>query len=103
MAAQIHVGDTGTVFTLIVRDTRGLVPLANYPTRQMIFVKPNNTIVTKTATLTTDGTDGKMQYVTADGDLDATGLWKLQGYVAINSDNHWHTDVVTFQVVANIN
>lgn len=68
---------------------------------QIILENPSEVSVTKTAVLVTDGSDGKMQYVTVDGDLDEVGTWNYHGYVVIGSGK-WYTTVKTFEVRANL-
>lgn len=98
---EIHVNDIGTEFLVTVKDGDEIVDISTADTLQLIFTKPTGTKVTQTATLYTDGTDGKMKYISEDGDLDVAGWWKLQGFISI-SDSEWHTNVVTFQVHRNL-
>ena len=63
--------------------------------------KPSGTISTKTATFVSDGTDGKIHYTTVAGDLDETGMWKIQARVSnVTSDKR--TDIGTFTVGENL-
>ncbi len=62
--------------TISVRDISGQTALSIYAEPKIASAK------TFTAALTTDGTDGKMQYTTtASSDLDESGEWKIQGLV----------------------
>lgn len=59
--------------------------IAGAQTRQILFRKPGESaIITKTAVLSGDGSDGKMQYVVESGFLDATIWWEVEGYVEID-------------------
>lgn len=103
MAAEIHVGDAGTAFRVTVKDEDGVVvDISAATTKQIWLRKPDGTtVLEKSASLYTDGTDGVMQYSTVTTDLDTAGNWKLQGYVVIGS-SVIHTDIHTFKVWANL-
>lgn len=83
-----HVGDVGAVFVVQVtewdEDTQAFVAvnISGATTLTIYLTKPNGTVLTKTASLDTTGTDGKMKYTTVSGDLSVAGTWKIQGYVA---------------------
>lgn len=62
---------------------------------------PNNTNVTKTATLVDNGVSGVMRYVTQSGDLSIAGMWKIQGYVDLTT-SQMHTNISEFRVYANL-
>ena len=95
MAKDIHVGDVGTIFEVIVVDQAGnVVNLAGATTTQIKFTKPDGT---QTAVLSGDGSDGAMRYITIANDLDADGGWFLQGYV-VKPVGSWHSDIGTFPV-----
>lgn len=73
----------GVVITLTILDEAGAVRnVSSATTKEIVFEKPDNTTVTKTATFTTNGTDGKIYYTTATNDLDLAGLWQIQARVA---------------------
>jgi hypothetical protein len=67
----------------------------------MLFLKPSRALLRKNAQLTTDGTDGRMQYVTASGDLDEDGQWKWQGRIVFPSSS-FYTDVQKTRVHPNL-
>lgn len=100
---DIHVGDIGTVFTLTIKDEDGSpVDLSSATIKQILFKSPKTkTLLTKAATFVTSGSDGKIQYETIDGDLDESGLWKIQGYIESPS---WtgHTSKEDFVVYPNL-
>lgn len=103
MAAEIHEGDVGTAFKITVKDEDDVViDISSATLKQIWFQKADGSVSTKTATLVTDGTDGQMQYITVDDDLDQTGKWKIQGYIEIGSSRKVHTDVSEFKVWANL-
>lgn len=100
-ANEIHVGDIGTVFTVTVKDGDSAVNLSSASTKQIIIKKPSGTKLTKNAGFVTDGTDGKISYALISGDLDETGMHKLQAYVVI-SDGTFYSDITSFKVHRNL-
>ena len=100
-ANEIHKGDIGTQFTVTVQDGPTVVDISTASTKQLIFKKPGGTILTKSTAFVTDGTDGKMQYVSVDGDLSDDGVWKMQGKVIIGG-NTFSTDITSFKVYRNL-
>tara|TARA_R110000796_G_scaffold252337_1_gene386141 strand:- start:1426 stop:1755 length:330 start_codon:yes stop_codon:yes gene_type:complete len=104
---QAHVNDIGTVFRVTVYDTTatGGSEVANISaatTRSLIFGRPDGTTFTKSAVFTTNGTDGKIEYATVDGDLGKAGTWSIQAYVALSSGGTWHSSVGNFRVFENL-
>lgn len=101
-AAEIHVGDTGVSFQFTVKDQDSVaVDVSGATTKQLKFKKPGGTTVTQTASFVTDGTDGKIEYISDDGDLDEAGDWEIQVYVVLASGKK-HTQRQHFKVFANI-
>lgn len=101
-----HVNDIGTTFRVTVYDatSTGGSAIANISaasTKQMIFSRSDGTTFTKTAVFTTDGSDGDIEYVSVDGDLNMAGTWHLQAYVVTPAGN-WRTDVGHFRVYDNL-
>lgn len=101
MAADIHVNDVGTAMELDVLDQNNAVVNISSAGLQMSFLRPDGSTFTKNATFVTDGTDGKMHYVTQAGDLNIPGNWKMQGILTFPG-GLWHTDVQKFKVLADI-
>lgn len=99
---EIHLNDIGTVFELTVYEGDVIVDVSSAVSLNIYFRKPDGTtVLTKSAAFTTDGTDGKIRYVTVDGDLDTTGGWKIQGRVELPT-GRWSTDVQSFKVYSNL-
>ena len=103
---QAHVNDIGTIFRVTVYDmtsTGGttVADISTATTKQFTFKRPDGTTFTKTAVFTTDGTDGDIQYLSVDGDLNVSGTWHLQAYVVTPAGN-WKTDVGHFRVYENL-
>lgn len=101
-----RLNDIGTILTVTITDDAGDpvdISGAEPGDISFIFLKPDNTKLTKTATFSTDGTDGVVRYTTVDGDLDVAGLWHIQGFVNISDgDVVFHSDVDAFEVAANL-
>lgn len=102
MAAKIHLNDIGTKFNFNIVDESGIVIDLSVSTfKELRFKKPSGAIVTKTPVFLTDGTDGKIYYVTISGDLDEVGEWNVQFKTDLPS---WqgYSDIGKFKVYTNI-
>jgi hypothetical protein len=103
-AGEVRLDDIGTVFEITVKKEDGSAQdISAAATRQIIFKKPDGTLLTKTAALVTDGLDGKMKYKAISGDLDAAGSWELQGRVILAAGtDEYRSDISGFEVHANL-
>jgi hypothetical protein len=101
MASEIHAGDIGVVFNITVMNGATVLNLSNANNISIIFQKPDGTDLTKTASLTTNGTDGKIKYTTVAGDLDQIGTWQIQARVDFGA-SVFSTDIQKFKVYRNI-
>jgi len=98
---EVHIGDIGTALRLVVEEDGAVVDVSTASAKLIILKKPHGTRVEKTASFTTDGTDGKIQYATISGDIDEAGTWQYQGKVTIGS-NVWYTEIAEFEVFENL-
>ena len=98
---DIRVGDIGTTFRATILDNGVTKDISSATVMQLTFRKPDGTEVTKTAVWTTDGTDGKMQYVAVLNDLNLAGRWVVQGYVETPAGK-WHSSLYNFLVMENL-
>jgi len=102
---EIHYLDIGTSFELTVYNTEddvsSILDLSTATSMLITFQKPDTTTVVQTATLVTDGADGKMTYISVLNDIDQLGTWKIQGKVT-NLLGTWHTDISKFKVYDNL-
>jgi hypothetical protein len=98
---EIHAGDIGTRFEITVLENGAAMDLSTSSSVQFSFRKPDQTIATRTASFITDGTDGKVKYITQEGDLDQKGAWRLQVHVVF-TDTRWHSNIQNFTVYENI-
>jgi hypothetical protein len=76
--------------------------LQNASVKQLKF-KFSSTVI-RDAVFVTDGSDGKVKYITVHADLvfNKAGAWKIQGYVEIPSAGKWNTAIATVTVEANL-
>ena len=81
---QLHVNDTPLI-TLTFLDPNVTPPTAHdisgFSTLSIVFLKPDGTSVTKTASFKTDGTDGKISYQLLKAELDQAGWWEWWGVI----------------------
>lgn len=100
---EIHFGDVGIIFRSTIRDQDGSVlDVSSATLKKLTFQKPGGLTFDKTATFTTDGTDGKIQYAIEDGVLDVVGDWEYQGAVTLDDGGPYHSDIKQFNVLANL-
>jgi uncharacterized protein YfaS (alpha-2-macroglobulin family) len=104
---EAHVNDIGTLFRITVYDTTstgGLViaDVSDASAITFTFRRPDGTTFNKTGSFTSDGTNGKVQYTTIDGDLNGAGTWGLQVLIVTSGGTSHNTTVGTFRVFENI-
>lgn len=98
---EIHLGDIGTAFEITLKDCEVIVDISTASLKQIIFRKPDKTVVTHDAIFKTDGTDGVIQYLTILNDLDQTGTWYIQAKVTLPAGT-WSSDTAKFKVYKNL-
>ena len=103
---NLHKNDIGTIIRVTVSEKDcdcilQILDISGATTREFKLKKPSGATVTKSATFTTDGTDGQIEYVTVDGDLDEVGEWKLQVYLVLPSGS-WRSNIGSFRVDGNL-
>lgn len=101
MASQIHVNDVGTQLIMTVKDDGEVVDISNASSLIVVLKKPDGESHQKTGTIYTDGTDGKMYYVSVNGDFNAAGNYKIQAIVTLNNGT-FYSSISTFKVYCNI-
>jgi hypothetical protein len=75
------VGDFGTVIRLTVAHNGGPADLSGAAGVSIYLISPQKKQVIRTATFTTDGTNGQMEMVVEEGDLSEQGSWGVYGFV----------------------
>ncbi len=100
----IQVGNVGTVFRFTMLDQAlAIVDISTATLIEAIFRRGDRTILTVTGTLTTDGLDGKFDYVTVAGDLNvANDCWSRQAHVVIPGLGDFFSNVREFPVKPNL-
>ena len=63
--------------------------------------RPDNTTVSRTGIISTDGTDGKMYMLTIDGDINIDGTYYIQGKVVLAGWNGY-SSIGKFEVNDNL-
>ena len=101
MASQVHQNDVGTKLLVTVTDNDSAVDISSATSLSILLKQPDGDVLEKTATINTDGLDGKMYYLTVLGDLDKAGTYKIQGKVVISSGTFF-TSISTFKVHCNL-
>lgn len=100
---EIHEDDYGWTLNLTVKDENGDAKDLSLCTRvNIVFSRPNNTgSISKEASFETDGSDGKIYYIVADGDIDVSGTWQLQ-VEAVFTNSVLRSNIQKFKVYRNI-
>lgn len=99
---KIFVNDIGTVFRATIKEDGAIVDVSSaIATKQFSFQPPDGVSFIRSATFTTDGTDGQIEYATVDDDLSVGGEWKLQAFIILTA---WtgHSDIIEFKVYDNL-
>jgi nitrogen fixation protein FixH len=100
--SDLQVGNVGSILRFTVVDQDGTVVDVSTATLVLYLRNPQERLLTKTPTLTSSGTDGRIQYALITGDLDIPGQWTAQARATISS-NVFYSNVVTVPVQGNIN
>jgi len=100
-ANEIHIGDIGTSIQATIQDGAQIVDLSSATTQKYIVKKPDETCVEWTTSFVTDGTDGKIEYVTQTEDLDQAGEHEVQFYVEMPG-GQWTSEIGSFIVYPNL-
>lgn len=101
---EVHVEDIGTIFQVNLKDCKaasGIADISEAIVKEILFYKPDETVVIKPAEFYTDGEDGILQYIARSGDLDIVGTWKIQGRIS-NLDIQRSSSIEKFKVLTNL-
>ena len=94
--------DVGMPLELVFKDSAGVVvDISSATTKEILLHKPGGAVLTKTATFTTNGTDGKIRFSSASGDWDQPGVYRLQGHIAGTGYNRY-SSIVTMTAEGNL-
>jgi hypothetical protein len=84
---QVHVGDVGTVIVLTVYEDNEVKNISAAASLQILIKKPGGLVLTKDATFSTDGQDGKIQYTTESDGWTEEGRYEVRGHFVLNTWN----------------
>ncbi len=90
-------GDEGTVIRVTLVDGSTIVDASSATEKVIRFKQPDGTIVEKTASFSTDGADGKIQYVAESGLFVQTGVWEIRGRIRTD-EGKWTSSRGSFTV-----
>ena len=93
---EITVKKTSATGAVSVRDISGGTTL------EILAKPPSGTAKTLTAALTTDGTDGKLDFTTVSGTIDESGIWEIQGKITEGASPITYTSIGKLKVIANL-
>ena len=77
------------------------VDISSASVKALYIRRPDYTLLTKTATFSTDGTDGKLFVQTEAGDINIEGTYRVQGHIAMTGWNGRST-IGEFEVDENL-
>lgn len=94
----IRLEDTGVKIDPVMVDPDGnVINISAASAITFHFQKPDGSVLSVTGALDTDGTDGKVKYVTQAGNIDQVGTWQYQVYVTL-ADGPLHSEKAKFKV-----
>lgn len=96
--SNIHVGDNGTTFEVIVSDDAGAVPLTTATSITGTFTKPDGTTFSKTFSAT-DAVNGKCSTTLTSSEINAEGIYSFKVGVQFVGSFFW-SDTQKFLVKA---
>lgn len=104
---KVHTGDTHTDFQLLVQKTQVdgtniVVDLSAFATRQIVFVDPDGSETTVTATIVNgNGSDGLLRYINNSGGLtiNSIGLWSYRAKISGGVAGAFQSNNSTFEVI----
>lgn len=99
----IQIGTVGAqlIVTVVDEFTKKPINISNATALQIVLKRPDNVDLFLTASFVTNGADGQIQYITANGDLSLAGIWRIQGIYQINGHVKY-TSIDNFTVLYNL-
>ena len=101
----MQINDFGTVLLITIKDqddaTVNVSSADAEAKRQITFRRKDGSEITKSLSFDSDGTDGKVEYTFADGDIDITGEWEYQVYLDLTA-GEWYSSKAVFTVYPNL-
>lgn len=105
---RLQNGAVGAVIQMTIEEVdedgvSAVVNLSSVTQKDLVFRKPSGAVVTKASSFTTDGTDGKIQYVTESDFIDEPGMWQIQADLIFPGSGYDGTaEVGYFKVLENL-
>ncbi|NIV40479.1 MAG: hypothetical protein GWN58_67090 [Anaerolineae bacterium] len=99
---ELHINDTGASLVCLIREDNAALNIGTATSLYIHYKKPDSTTGSWSASLYTDGSDGKMFYETAaSSDLNIAGWWELQPAFTLGA---WsgRAETKEFEVLANL-
>jgi len=101
MSVDIQLGSDVLLEVTCVDDSGASVDVSTATEKTIYLKPPTGSRVDKTASFTTDGTDGKIEYQCTGGELNQLSLWQIQGKAVI--DGHpYYSEIDTFNIKGNL-
>lgn len=99
---KIRVDDENTTLEVeLLENCTAPLPIDQATVKNIIIARPDSTTITRAASFTTDGTDGKMFILSLAGDFTMSGTYYIQGYIESPGWNG-HSDISEFEVFDNL-
>jgi len=104
---SLQVGSIGAIIEVLIQefdnDTNTDIPsnLSSATTLTINLKRPDNTILSKAGTLSTNGVDGKMYVITGNDDINVEGTYYIQGFV-VSSGWEGYSSIGKFEVHNNL-
>lgn len=86
---------------VIIHEDDEVLNISTASSKSIILKKPDGELTTFTASFLTDGTDGGIYYDTVSGDLDQSGVYKIQGLILIDGGTY-KSSIEIFKVFCNL-
>ena len=99
--SEIHVSDIGTILQVTFKEDNVVVDISSASVKTFVIQRPDGTQLTPVGVFSTDGTDGILNYVTVNGDLNQAGEYQIQGVLTLTA---WtgKSSIGKFQVKENL-
>lgn len=95
--ARYTVGDTGLALEVQVMRSGSAVDISTAVTKEIHLRGPDKVVRELTGSFTTDGSDGKVRFVTLSTTLNIAGPWEIWAYIELPSQT-WNTTKQEFVV-----
>lgn len=100
---DMQVADVGTILVVTVNDaeTETAKDISSATVKEFHFLKPDGNVIEREAIFITNGSDGKLRYVSTADDFDVEGIYRWQIYLEMPG---WtgHSNVDSLKVLKNL-